>query len=286
MSFSFILRETYKGIKNNIRMAVTSVFIMSFSFFFFMFFIILTINSFNVIYKRSESIMFEVYPDEKLDKKALNFLSDILSSLRGVKKAEFIDSKKAREIFLSDYPEYKELLDIFNEEIFPPKFTLHLKPYLLLRGEIPELKSFILRLPFVKEVYFGEEYLLKVFKVLLFLIFIDIFFFFFLLFLLSLTILQTLRLTIRSRLPLLEVLYLIGADEEYIRSPFALEGSIYGLSGSLIASLLFIFFIFILKKFFGVSFQYITPVIAGMITFGIFLGFLSSQIALSDLEKI
>ncbi len=286
MSLSFIVRETYKGIKNNIRMAVTSVFIMSFSFFFFMFFVLLTINSFNVIYKRSENIMFEVYPDENLDEKKLNFLLDILSSLRGVKRAEFIDPKKGRDIFLNDYPEYRELLDIFKEEIFPPKFTLNLKPYLLLRGEILNLKSFILRLPFVKEVYFGEEYLLKVFKILLFLIFIDVFFFFFLLFLLSLTILQTLRLTIRSRLSLLEVLYLIGADEEYIRSPFALEGSFYGLSGSLIASLLFIFFIFILKKFFGISFQYVPYIVIGMITFGIFLGFLSSQIALSDLEII
>lgn len=286
MSFSFIIRETYTGIKNNLRMAFTSVLIMSFSLFFFIFFVILTLNSFNVIYERSSKLMFEVYHTENLDDKSLNFLADILKSLRGVYKVEYIDSRKGREFFLNEYPEYKELLTLFNEDIFPPKFTLHLKPYLLLRGEIMELKSFILRLPFVKEVYFGEEYILKIFKILLFLIFIDIFFFFFLLFLLTITILQTLRLTIRSRLNLIELLYLVGSDEEYIRSPFALEGSLYGLSGSIIAVILSLLFFSFLKKFFGISFNFVFTVLISMVAFGTFLGFLSSQIALSDIKKI
>ncbi len=286
MSLSFIFRETLKGIKNNIKMALTSVFIMSFSLFFFMFFIILTLNSLNIIYKRANEIKFEVYPSENLNNKFMNFFKDLLSSLRGVKRVIFVDSKEGRELFLKDYPEYKELLNIFEEEIFPPKFTLELKPYVLLRGEIPELKSFISRLPGIKEVYFGEEYLLKVFKLLVFLLFIDIFFFFFLLFLLSLTILQTLRLTIRSRLKLLEVLYLVGADEEYIRSPFALEGSIYGFFGSIIASILFFAFITLLKKLFGVTFLFVVPTSVAIIAFGVLLGFLSSQIALADLKAI
>lgn len=230
--------------------------------------------------------MFEVYHSENLDEKSLIFLGDILKSLRGVYRVEYIDSKRAKEFFLMDYPEYKELLTLFNENVFPPKFTLYLKPYLLLRGEIMELKSFILRLPFVKEVYFGEEYILKIFRILLFLIFIDIFFFFFLLFLLSLTILQTLRLTIRSRLNLIELLFLVGSDEEYIRSPFALEGSLYGISGSIVAAILSLLFLSFLKKFFGISFNYIFHVLVSTIAFGTLLGFLSSQIALSDIKKI
>ncbi|MEN3043870.1 MAG: permease-like cell division protein FtsX [Candidatus Hydrothermales bacterium] len=230
--------------------------------------------------------MFEVYPTENLDKKTLNVLFNILKSLRGVEKVEYVDSEKGKKIFAQEFPEYKDLLLIFDEEVFPPKFTLHLKPYMLLIGEIQDLKSFILRLPFVKEVYFGEEYIIKVFKILLFLVFIDIFFFFFLLFLLSLTILQTLRLTIRSRINLIEILYLIGADKEYIRSPFALEGFLYGLFGSFLANLLLFTFINTLKKFFGITLDYLIPLLIINTAFGALLGFLSSQIALSDLKEI
>jgi cell division transport system permease protein len=286
MSLSFVFRETKIGIKNNLKMALTSILIMSFSLFFFLFFVILTINSFDILYKRIFNLRMEVYPIEGLKKEYILFLEDIIENLRGVAEVEFIDKDKAREAFLIEYPEYKELVDIFEESFFPPKWSIKIEPYALFLFSIDEIKSFILRLPGIKEVYFGEEFLVKIFKVLLFLIFIDIFFFFFLLFLLSLTILQTLRLTIKTRLPLIEILYLIGADEEYVRSPFALEGALYGFFGALISVFLLYFFLFFIRKFFGVSFSYFYYVALSGLFLGILLGFLSSQMALSDIERV
>jgi cell division transport system permease protein len=87
----------------------------------------------------------------------------------------------------------------------------------------------------------------------------------------------------------IEILQLLGATRSYIRTPFILEGMFYGFVGSTIASVVFIFAVFMtLTKFSGVlsgmNFLNFDPMIIvlyfGVMTvFGLLLGWFSSMLA-------
>ncbi len=86
----------------------------------------------------------------------------------------------------------------------------------------------------------------------------------------------------------IEILQLIGASRSYIRTPFIIEGMFYGFLGSIIASCLFMVGIFIFISKFStalaginihIDYMIISLYIASTVAFGLFLGWLSSLIA-------
>ena len=108
---------------------------------------------------------------------------------------------------------------------------------------------------------------------------------------------NTIRLTIYSQKQELEIMRLVGASNMYIRMPHVFEGIMYGITSSIIVSvLLFITFVFFASSFMGelvkkealrsFYFQYLGPSTLIIFIAGILLGVVSSFIAIRRYLKI
>ena len=101
---------------------------------------------------------------------------------------------------------------------------------------------------------------------------------------------NTLRLTIFSRREEIEIMRLVGASNGYIRGPFLVEGILYGLAGSLIATLVLYPVLLTsvpgIKRFFGLDLPFNSFLTGGFwillliqTGLGVLLGVVSSLIA-------
>jgi cell division transport system permease protein len=280
----FIIKETLKGLKVNFKMGFVSILITSFSLFVFFFFLILTLNGFNLMKKVSSNIEMDIYIKKDTPQKIKKIFYETIKNYAGIKKMEIIEPYEAKKIFSESFPEYSSLLELFEDEIFPERIVLILKPdYLLFSYN--SLKKNIEKFEFVDEVIFGEEWILPFSKFLIFLIFVDIFLIILLFFLLGIVMVQTLRLTILTRKDVIKLLEIMGASENIIKGPFVLEGCFYGIFGGMISSLfLFLINIFI-EKYFKIilinqKIFLILPILSGIL-----MGLISSMIAISKREK-
>lgn len=283
MSLVFIIKETIKGLKVNFKMGIVSLLITSFSLFVFFLFFLLTLNGISVIKNVSSKIEMDVYLKKDINENVKKVFYEILKSYAGIKEIKIIKPEEAKIEFSEIFPEYVSLLHIFEDEIFPERIVLILRPDLLIFS-YKNLKKNIEKFEIVDEVIFAEEWLLPFSKFIIFLIFIDIFLLILLFFLFGIVMVQTLRLTILRRKEVIKLLEIIGASEKVIKGPFIMEGTFYGLVGGFLSGLfLFLFYIFI-EKYFKISLffkqiSFLLPFISGT-----FLGFVSSLIAISGRE--
>jgi len=284
MNIQFIIKETLKGLKVNLRMGFVSILITSFSLFVFFFFLILTLSGFNLMKKVSSNIEMDIYLKKDTPSEFKKIFYETIKNYAGVKKIEIIAPYEAKKIFSESFPEYSSLLELFEDEIFPERVVLILKPdYLFFSYN--SLKKNIEKFEFVDEVIFGEEWILPFSKFLIFLIFVDIFLLVLLFFLLGIVMVQTLRLTILTRKDVIKLLEIMGASENIIKGPFLLEGCFYGIIGGIIAS----FFLFLINIFIEKYFKIILinqkiflilPILSGIL-----MSLISSLIAISKREK-
>lgn len=284
MNLNFVIKETIKGLRVNYRMGFTSILITSFSLFVLFLFFILTFNAFDVVRKASNKIEMDIYLKKDLPQDTREVFIEVLKNYAGVQEVKLIEGKKAKKEFMKEFPEYGALLSLFQDDIFPERIVLTLKP-MLLPLSYKSLKKNIESFGLVDEVIFGEEWIFPFSKFLLFLFFIDIFLIILLIFLLGIVMVQTLRLTILRRKEVVKLLEIIGASESTIRGPFVFEGSFYGICGGLISGVSLFFLNIIIKKLFNIHLFYMDLVFSISLLFGLLLGFMSSLIAVSQRER-
>ncbi len=107
---------------------------------------------------------------------------------------------------------------------------------------------------------------------------------------------NTIRITIYSHRQEFEIMRLVGASNIYVRMPFVFEGVFYGIAAAL-ATIPALFgaayFISPLTQgaipqgnFIGLFMQFLFPMILGLLILGVFLGVLSSSIAIRRYLKV
>lgn len=101
---------------------------------------------------------------------------------------------------------------------------------------------------------------------------------------------NTIRITIYSHRQEFEIMRLVGASNIYVRMPFVFEGIFYGITAAITTTIVLFgaaYFISPLTQgalpqgnFMGLYIQFLLPMILGLLLLGIFLGVLSSSIAI------
>lgn len=190
-----------------------------------------------------DKVEVTVFLKDEASEEAIGTLIAELRTRSDVKAVNYIDKKTALELFRARFKDRPEFLDFISEERNPLPRSLVIKTVSpedignVARFLEQEEQGSIKRLPFADTQLFVDR-LNTLAKFLSWLgivasaafIVVSI-----------LIIFNAIYLTVSNRSSEIEIMRLVGATKLYIRTPFLLLGSLYGLLGALVASGLLFF---------------------------------------------
>jgi len=229
--FPFFVREVLFNMKRNLLMTAASmstVMILSLILGFFIIFVMnLNFWSANVV----RTLQIVAYIEPGLSEQDVKILQNKIAVIPEVKGVKFISKEEALQKMRAKLGNRLELSDIGSNPL-PDAFEVNLTDY----EKIPNVADKIKENKSVTEVRYGEDItrkLLSLNKAVRIVGFIIVFS------LIAATIFivsNTIRITVYARRREISIMQLVGASNWFIRWPFVIEGILYGLIGSLLAT--------------------------------------------------
>jgi cell division transport system permease protein len=221
---------------------------------FTLFYLIYT-NMLNVGDQLGDELRLIVYLEDEPVPEMQEQLKKKIKSFDEVEDIRFVSREEAFEKFSSQLGNDRDVLEDMPKDFLPP--SIEVTPLKTLRSlnQIKLFSGYLAKLPGTLKVQYGEDWMERFYhftRLLSIVVFLSG----------SLLILTTvfmvaytIRLTIMGRQDELELLKLVGATNNYIRTPFLLEGLLQGFLGSTLGiSALYFLFRWITERFTGPGF--------------------------------
>src|SRR3989338_4473359 len=208
-------------------------------------FIVLALGSSSLIsYFESKHQLTVFFKDEK-DKESIDSLTQKLKNTQKVSTVQFISKEQALEVYKEQNKNDPLLLEMVTAEILPASLEISATS----PEYLSELNDMVKKEPGVDDVVFQKDVVDTLITWTTILRKVGIVFIIFLLVATLFILLTTIGMKIALRKEEIEVLNLIGASNWYIRKPFIKEGLVYGLGGSIGASLVITLFLLYFEPF-------------------------------------
>jgi cell division transport system permease protein len=228
---------------------------VSLSVLIFAFFYLIYANMLNVGDKLGDDLSLIVYLEEEPGAELQQQLRKKIINFDEVEEIRFISRLEAYERFANQLGQNKDVLNDMPKDFLPP--SIEVVPLKNLRNlnQVKLFSAYLASLPGTLKVQYGQDwverfyYFTKLLSIIVLLsgtllILTTIF-----------MVAYTIRLTIHGRQAELELLKLVGATNNYIRTPFLLEGLLQGFLGSSLGiAQLYILFQWIKIRFSGPGF--------------------------------
>ncbi len=205
-------------------------------------------------------------------------LATTLTRMREIEEVEFISIDKAANIFEEEFGE--DIFEILDYNPLPPSFTISLNRLYRNPTSVESIISKLRNEEIIDEIKYRKKFLLLLEKYQQTVLIVIVFIFLFLTLMSVLLISHSIKMTIFSRREIINTLKLIGATNNFIRSPFIIEGLLQGFIASCLASITIFLISYIQNNYLQPIFNY--QIIIGysyyisMIIFGSFMGFIGS----------
>lgn len=207
-------------------------------------------------------------------------LRDSLLNMQGVRDVSFISKDSARARFELLYG--KEMLEAVEENPLPASFDIFLDDdnrdvnIEYLRENLPLLSG-------VESVDFSSDWIDRLRRIRDLFYVISIVAGTIILLALHATISNTIRLTIYARRDLIRNMHYVGATDNFIRTPFILEGMLQGFIGGLLCVGLMSLVRVLMSRFvmpaLAVEFNWYVSYLPFIVVTGVFFGWLGSRLA-------
>ncbi len=284
MSLGFSISEGFKGIFKA-RLAMTmSISSITLSILLIGLFFIFGMNLRSWIGFVREKIEVELFIESGTTDKEIEVLTSKITDIAGIKSIELITKKKAAERFKKEFGQ--DVFEILEFNPFPASVIIEMDEGYRNPVEISKLKSKLELLANVEEVFYKKPLLEKIDR------YINIIFILSGIVGLIITVItvgliyNTIRLTIYSRKDMIHIMRLVGATESFIRRPFIVEGVIQGFIGAALSSAIIFYGIKLIEIYIYPYLEYHSLVFAGLILFGVIVGFISAYMSVGKYLRI
>jgi len=233
MNFLFaVLRQAIRNLRQTWASQFMTLLTVSLSVLIFAFFYLIYTNMLTMGTKLGDDLRLIVYLEEEPGPEMQEHLRNKITNFDEVEDIKFISKKEAYDKFADQLGNNRDVLDDMPTDFLPA--SIEVIPMRNLRSlkQVKLFSEYLKKLPGTLKVQYGQEW-------------VERFYYFtrllYIVVLLSGTLLilttifmvsYTIRLTIMGRQAELELLQLVGATNNYIRTPFLIEGLIQGLLGS------------------------------------------------------
>ncbi len=253
MNFWFtVLRQLGRNFRQTWASQLMTLLTVTLSVLIFAFFYLVYTNMLTIGDKLGDDLRLIVYLEEEPGPEMQQQLRRKITSFDEVEAIHFISKTEAYDRFSQQMSRNRDVLEDMPRDFLPA--SIEVVPLKTLRGlkQIKLFSDYLAKLPGTIKVQYGKDWIERFYSFTN-LLSIVVFLSGSLLILTTVfMVAYTIRLTIVGRQAELELLKLVGATNNYIRTPFLLEGLAQGLLGSALGLLaLYLLFDWIKGRFSG-----------------------------------
>ncbi|NLZ24462.1 hypothetical protein GX888_01795 [Candidatus Dojkabacteria bacterium] len=238
MNNTRIFKVTTKNIKRNKWLTISTILVSAIVFTLSSVFIsisILTQKTVDFLEQRAQVIVFF---KKGTDEKEIFHFRDTINSDSSVEQITYISQAQALEIYKEDFAENPELISTITADSLPPSLEIRAKNIDSLINIIEKINKAKETNPHIEDVYYFKQVVDNM-KTLSRIINIGSII---LISAMAIVTVSLIRVTIGFNIKLhqqeIEIMHLVGSSDKFIRTPFLIEGTFYGLAGGFIATLL------------------------------------------------
>jgi cell division transport system permease protein len=269
---STIAVQTGRNLQKTWTTQFMTLLTVSLSVLIFSFFFLIYTNMLKTGEKLGDDLRLTIYLEEE---PVLEMQAEIvrrITNFSPVEEIRFTSRNDAYSRLAAQLRDNVDVLDDLDPSFLPPSVEIYPKKNLNTLAQIERFSEYLATLPGAIKVQYGQEWVER-FNYFTELLQIIVFLSGFLLIMTtSFMVAYTIRLAVVARQAELEILRLLGASNNYIRTPFLIEGFLQGLLGAS-AGLTALFFLYrwIQLRFTGpgilhlVDFTFFSPAIIGII---------------------
>lgn len=235
MNFWFsILRQTGRNLRQTWTTMFMTCLTVSLSVLIFSFFYLIYLNMLNAESRLSNELRLIVYLEEEPGPEMQEQLRLKISQFDQVEEIKFISKAEAFNRFADQLGDNRDVLTDMPKDFLPA--SIEVIPLKTLRNlsQVKLFSEYLATLPGTQMVQYGQKWIERFYSFIKLLSIVVLISGFLLILTATFMVASTIRLTIVSRQEELELLKLVGATNNYIRTPFLLEGILVGLLGSLL----------------------------------------------------
>lgn len=233
MSFWFtVFRQVGRNIRQTWASQLMTLLTVSLSVLIFAFFYLIYANMLTFGERLGDDLSLIVYLEEEPGPELQQQLTKKITTFDEVEKIRFITRAEAYQRFARQLGPNQDVLNDMPKDFLPPSIEVVPLKNLRSLNQVKLFSAYLSRLPGTLKVQYGQDwverfyYFTKLLSIIVLLsgtllILTTIF-----------MVAYTIRLTILGRQAELELLKLVGATNNYIRTPFLLEGLLQGIVGS------------------------------------------------------
>ncbi|MBB5346719.1 FtsX-like permease family protein [Desulfoprunum benzoelyticum] len=253
MNFWFtVFRQVGRNLRQTWPSQLMTLLTVTLSVLIFAFFYLVYTNMLTIGDKLGDDLRLIVYLEEEPGPEMQQQLLRKITSFDEVEAIHFISRTQAYDRFSQQMSRNRDVLEDMPRDFLPA--SIEVVPLKTLRGlkQIKLFSEYLAKLPGTIKVQYGKDWIERFYSFTN-LLSIVVFLSGSLLILTAVfMVAYTIRLTIMGRQAELELLKLVGATNNYIRTPFLLEGLVQGLLGSALGLLaLYLLFDWIKDRFSG-----------------------------------
>jgi cell division transport system permease protein len=211
----------------------------------------------------SKNIEAVFYLHDQVNSDQVNALIKNIQESLLVSEVKLISRQQASVEFSRKFPDLKYLLDEFPQSPFPASIEVKFKQENNLEAKVIAFVEDIEKLSVVESKEVNIDWANRINIMRKFVSVVGIFLSFILIFVSTFIIFNVIKLNIFYKKDEINVLRLVGAQDWYIRFPFIIEGTLLGLIGSLLASVLLTLVLQIFPRYV----HFIHHILKGMIDF-------------------
>ncbi|PHR29035.1 MAG: cell division protein FtsX [Desulfotalea sp.] len=250
-----VLRQVGRNLKMTWGSQLMTLLTVSLSVLIFAFFYLIYSNMLNLGDKLGDDLSLIVYLDEEPGPELKQQLEKKIRTFDEVESIRFVSRSEAYDRFALQLGKNQDVLNDIPKDFLPPSIEVVPLKNLRSLNQVKLFSSYLASFPGTLKVQYGQDwverfyYFTKLLSIIVLLsgtllILTTIF-----------MVAYTIRLTILGRQAELELLKLVGATNNYIRTPFLLEGLLQGILGSTFGiTALYILFQWIKLRFSGPGF--------------------------------
>lgn len=253
MNFWFaVFRQAGRNLRQTWASQMMTLLTVSLSVLIFALFSLIYNNMLNVGDKLGDDLRLIVYLEEEPGPEMQQQLTRKITNFDEVESIKFISREEAYQRFSNQLGEDRDVLEDMPTDFLPA--SIEVTPLKSLRSlaQVKLFSEYLTKLPGTLKVQYGQEWVERFFYFTKLLSIVVILSGSLLILTSVFMVAYTIRLTILNRQAELELLKLVGATNNYIRTPFLIEGLLQGIFGSTLGlASLYSLFLWIKIKFSG-----------------------------------